>query len=314
MHRKIIARLVASATVLLGAASVSGATSPLPSPGSAPQVKALVAASTKITSLPSNLDPALSNVSNDVTGSFLKVSQSGCSNFASPCTFGDQKSKKVIVLFGDSHALMWSLAVSPIAASLDYKVDEFWYPGCPAAELTVLNQFTDVTNTPCNTWRTNVFAAIKKLSPIAVIVSERTTNVEAPNGSEITPSQWLPALEATIAALHTTKTKVVVIGDVPEFNFPMPECLALHPTAIQLCATAESNPIPANQDLSTTEAQAAAAEHVGFINPDPWLCATPTACSPVVGTYVTYYDQTHVSATYAAYLSGVMGTALKPLL
>ena len=37
-----------------------------------------------------------------------------------------------------------------------------------------------------------------------------------------------------------------------------------------------------------------------FVDPDRWLCATATDCSPVVGSKVVYFDNSHVSASYAA--------------
>jgi hypothetical protein len=48
---------------------------------------------------------------------------------------------------------------------------------------------------------------------------------------------------------------------------------------------------------------------VAYVNPQPWLC-TSKKCSPVIGSYVAYWDSFHITVPYAAYLTGVLGTAL----
>ena len=94
------------------------------------------------------------------------------------------------------------------------------------------------------------------------------------------------------------------------FNTPPPECLASYPTSVQTCSA--PNPNPAQQWHEGAEKAAAKAEKVLYVSPMPWLCTT--TCSPVIGNYVAYYDQYHLTCTYAAYLSGVLEAALKPIL
>ncbi len=125
-------------------------------------------------------------------------------------------------------------------------------------------------------------------------------------------SEWSSALQTTFASLKKVKTKIILIGDIPIDNNPMPDCLAIHPSSIQDCGTAPLNAVDANQDAHVGEQAAAKASKVGFVNPIPWLCTT--TCSPIIGNMVVSYDSTHVSAVYASYLSTVMGTAVKPLL
>jgi hypothetical protein len=46
-----------------------------------------------------------------------------------------------------------------------------------------------------------------------------------------------------------------------------------------------------------------------------WFCTTGGAtCSSVIGDLVTYWDNQHVSTSYATWLSGAMGAALQSLL
>ena len=90
----------------------------------------------------------------------------------------------------------------------------------------------------------------------------------------------------------------------------LPDCLAAYPTQVQRCSV--QNPNPKARQHVAAERAAAAAEGVAYVNPQGWLCTK--VCSPVIGRMAAYYDAGHVSSTYAAYLAGVFGKALRPLL
>jgi hypothetical protein len=52
------------------------------------------------------------------------------------------------------------------------------------------------------------------------------------------------------------------------------------------------------------ERQAAASAGDRYIDVIPWFCAKK--CSPVIGRYDVYFDQSHVSSGYARFLEGVL--------
>ena len=70
---------------------------------------------------------------------------------------------------------------------------------------------------------------------------------------------------------------------------------------------------PDRPGQQAAESAAAKAEKALYVDPTKWIC-TPTICSPIVGNFVVYFDAYHFTATYAAYLSGVLQTALKKVL
>ncbi len=307
--KKLLGSFVAGAVMMSASYASAAATYQLVTPGTASQVAALVKASTSITQLPATTKPSLGDASQFMTLNALTALGGKCPNAQTTCSFGALSSKKVVLLMGDSHALMWVPALVPSLAKAGYRLDLKWFPGCPIATFVVANP-TD-TQSRCATWRTNLLLTIKKSPPVAVIFSERTTNY-TPNGVQPTNAQWTSALAATLQSLKSVKTKVIVIGDMPVYNSVMPQCLALHPTSVQDFSTAPTNSEQSNQDAHLGEQAAAKAAKVGFVNPIPWLCAA--RCSPVIGTMIVDYDSSHVSAVYASYLSTVMGAAIKPLL
>jgi hypothetical protein len=62
------------------------------------------------------------------------------------------------------------------------------------------------------------------------------------------------------------------------------------------------------------EIAVSSAENVPLIITNPWFCTTDGAtCSSVIGEFITYRDQSHITSTYAQYLASVVGTSLSSL-
>jgi hypothetical protein len=308
--RRALARTAIVVAILLGATAAFGAAR-LPKPGTATQVARLVAMSSAIQRLPRGLVPPLAQLPSDSAGTYYGVAYRHCDG-PSKCDFADTKSTRVVVLFGDSHAQMWLPALVPVARAAGDRLSLVWMSGCPAATVSVWDAATHRTSTGCNTWRAAMIRQIRALGPALVLLASRTSDVPGPHNQPTTDAAWQAGLEQTIAALRTPRTQVAVIGDVSAFppHDDLPQCLAAHATSVQSCAVA--NPNGRTRQHFAAERAAAAAEHVPYLDPQPWLCTT--TCSPVIGTMAAYYDSFHVSATYAEYLSGVWATALKPLL
>jgi SGNH domain (fused to AT3 domains) len=302
--------LVTAALVVATTGCALGAGN-LVAPGTAAQVAALVAASPTITTLPQKTVPSLADAPNDYVGSYMKELGGTCRSLLPTCAFGDLTSTRTMVLLGDSHALMWLPALVPLALKLHERLDLFWNSGCPLP--TLLPQNPTAAQQNCASWKVTGETWVRAHHPVQVILAERssvTSYFTAAPGVPFTSTQWISGLETTLRAFSVKGTHVVLIGDVPVNNNAMPNCLAIHPTAVQSCGTAVQNPVATNATRDDQEASAAAAVGVGFVNPLPWLCTHAGTCSPIVGNMITYYDGDHVSATYAAFLATVMGAAV----
>jgi hypothetical protein len=301
-------RLRAAAITLLGAtlAVVAGlpaaSASNLPTPGTAADVAALVAASTSITSLPSDLVPALAKAPADTASTYYRKTGPGCPLVTS-CVYGDESSSSLVVLFGDSHAQMWLPALAPVANQDGFKLALVWHPGCPFAALTVAWGV-------CTKYRTTAVASIAAAHAHLVLLANKTTNVVGPGGRIFTNAQWQAGVVTTIDALASPTTTVAVVGDITQLNSSGPQCLASYPTNVQKCSVFDPNP-KYTQHFSAEEA-AATATGAGYVATQPWLCTK--RCAAVIGNMVAYSDQGHVTDTYAEYLSAVWAAALQPLL
>ena len=313
MNKTRALSVVAATTVmaLLVASSALG-TVKLPTAGTAAQVKKLVAAAPSITKLSATMQKELSTAAADNPGKLYPQTYNGCTTLTQ-CVFGDKKATKVLVALGDSHAQMWVPALNRIGTSHKLKVILLFLAQCPAASLAVWSTFTNSAYPQCSTQRAAWITELNALHPVAIVLAERTYGIysAASNGTlTFTDAQWQAGLETTILDLKASKAKIAVLGDIVTFDAAVPACLTAFPSSIQSCSA--PNPNPARDFHQSAEAAAAKAEGSLFVNPMPWLCTK--TCSPVIGSYIAYYDQYHISCVYAAYLSGVLQTALKKIL
>ena len=304
----------------LAGSTVAVASPSFPAPGTSSQISRAVAASTKITTLSSAVAKKVYASPNDNPAVDYPQTKKGCAPLANghvdlnSCVFGDKKSAKKLVVIGDSHAQMWIPALNRIGTAYKLKVIVLYLARCPAATLDVWLAVFDTSYTLCSNTRAAWIKSINKLHPVTVLLSDHTNDVftAASSGTlPFTSAQWQAGLQATITALRPSKAKLAVIGDFTTFDQAPPQCLAAFPTQVQKCDS--PNPNPDRPDLQVAEVAAAKAANVLYVNPSKWLC-TSTTCSPVIGSFIVYYDAFHLTCTYAAYLSGVLQSALKRVL
>lgn len=298
------------ATVLI--AGVASATPKLPLPGTAPQIAKLVAASVNITTLPPAVSKKVPTAYNDNPAVDYPQTRNFCLAINS-CVFGDKKSAKKLVIFGDSHAQMWIPALNRIGAAYKLKVIVLYMARCPAATLDVWLAAYNKSYTACSQQRTAWITAINKLHPVTVLLADYTVGVDsaASNGTQLfTSAEWQAGMQQTLTDLQPSRAKLAILGDSVTFAIAPPLCLADYPD-VQKCDT--PNPNPGKPGQQAAERAAAVAAKVLYLDPTKWLC-TSTMCSPVVGNYIVYYDAFHLTCTYAAYLSGVLQAALKRVL
>jgi hypothetical protein len=292
--RRIAPWLVLCCVLTCGVATIPAAGS-TPRAATLHQVKALVAASTHIEKLTPAQTSELPNASSEDADKVYKMYY-GCIS-ATQCVFGDTTSAATVVLFGDSHARMWLPALLPLATTDHFKIVVLGEDGCPVISVALTG-----SHSGCLGDTRSVVKTIVAMRPDAIIISDRTTWLKS-----VTSSEWQKGFVTTLKDLAPAKASIAVMGDIQIFNGPVISCLAINPTRVQRCSV--SNPNPQQPSHATAEKSASEAEHVTYVNPTPWLC-TSSKCSPIIGSYIAYWDAFHISVPYAAYLTGVVGTAL----
>lgn len=301
--------LAASIATMTAAQATSFA--PLPKPGTPKQVAEAVAQSTSIRSIPANLTPKLTQAG---LVTFTKTALG--SKCTATCSWGKENAKPLVILFGDSHAYMWAPAVARAVLAAHGRLILYSSMGCVVAKLHLYGKWgkPNAYNTGCDTWRTKTIKKIQSKKPALVVLAERTSYILSGPNTLVTDAEFRAGLATSMTEIKRSGAKVLMLGDNPPFaNYLDPTgCVAQHPTAVQQCAT----PIRAStalwRDRHSAEASVAAANGVTFFDSTKWICGKKT-CSPIIGNMVAYRDWSHISTTYSAYLSKVIGEAMRGL-
>jgi hypothetical protein len=305
--------LSAVVTACAIATGIAGAVPKLPAPGAAATIAKQVAASVKLQKLPTSVAKQLLAAPNDNAALYYPQTKAGCLKLSS-CVFGNKRSTHVLVVMGDSHAQMWIPALARIGTAKDLKVIVLYLARCPAATLDVWLTAFNTSYTQCTSQRTTWIAAIDKLHPMSVVLTDHANGVytAASSGTQpFTSAAWQAGMQTTIASLAPSKAKLAILGDTNTFDLAPPQCLAAYPTNVQGCSAPNPNPDRPGQIIA--EKAAATASGKLYVDPNKWLC-TSTLCAPIIGGFIVNYDAFHLSCKYAAYLSGVLQTALRKVL
>jgi peptidoglycan/LPS O-acetylase OafA/YrhL len=225
------------------------------------------------------------------------------------CVLGDPHGTRTIALYGDSHAGMWSADIDEIAEAAHWKLVLLGKGSCPANILPVPNpsgwgalggEFT-----ACDQWHKWALGEIQQLQPNVLIISQEVYT--APNGVGYSPLQWKHALEGMLQSVksRSPKTKDIVLGNIPHQRQSGPECLSRNPDNVQACS---GRPLPFYNAYNNAEQNAVTTTGGRYIDTAPWFCGR--TCTPIVGNYEVYYDEGHVTATYAHFLTDLLAKAL----
>ena len=289
----------------------------VPAPNTAALLDA-VAASSSITHLPANLDPQLSGAFNDFPN-YADPFDFGCAYTptiqprSKPlCTIGDPKGQSLMVVYGDSHAIMWLPALEEIALRSHWRLIVLARYFCPAGLLTVSTPvFYGSPNKPylsCSQWHQWIVNVVRDLKPNLFVASQESVIYQHPSGAgprPFTDQEWQAGLTSLLSEVAAPSTREVVLGNVPTLVASPPDCLQAHAEDVQACSTPVTRTIT---PLSQAERKAAAQTGAQYLDPYPWFCTA--TCAPVIDHYLVYRDPFHITSTYAEYAENALGEAL----
>ena len=270
------------------------------------EVEGLVAASSKIKAVPSNLHPSFPEVVRDRVqdGGFppTRCFPPPPSYSVSACTFGDPVGSFTMVLYGDSHAAQWFADLDNIARRAKWRLIVFTWESCPADPLPVQPVGGGGAWTTCDQWHHFAISYINKIDPDLLIISQ-SSFYKKPYGTWYTPGQWQRGLEQLLSGIRTSKTVKVVIGDTPD-TFGS-ECMVQHPNAVQHCSILR---LDDRAPYRAGEKAAAIASGSRYIDVIPWFCTK--VCSPIIGRDDVYIVGPHITRDYSLTLQHVLAQSL----
>lgn len=285
--------------VVLTAARGQPAPASLTDSKAIPQVADAVIEAKQRTPIPKQITPTLPALRKENDRVDYEIPK-GCEPSFGPgvtsrlCRLGDPSSKRVVVVFGDSHAQMWMPALVTIAAEENFALVPIVKPGCLVSVLT-----ENRTRWPCHSWYEWATARAHALHPLATVVSflfsELTTIGSIDNATR--------DLRSVLAAVPHP----VLLADPPGQSHMPTSCLAWAGADMHSCSTSVPD---LYQYLIQELGDVARAGGYPVIPTEQWFCADGI-CPMVVGGTVTVHDLDHLTPEYSGALASLLGPELK---
>lgn len=263
-------------------------------------------------SLPANLKPTLGSA----VRNFPPI-RFGCQTphgKADPvvCGFGRLGSTKV-VLFGDSHAMMWSSPIKRIATKKDWRFLTMTKTACPALlGLYTKRQMEIDGGHTCQRWRQNVIKRLKAYPPDLIVITQSDnyslySKAGTPQPGSKRRTLWKQALKRTLDALPR-RSKVLVLGDVPDSDVNPRKCLNHNRSDMSKCVTKKAG--PAGRQIEMALRDTARANRATFRTLYGKICSYDP-CPVVQGSVLMWRDRGHVTNRFAVQLQPSMRDILE---
>jgi hypothetical protein len=272
-------------------------------------VLAQVRAGATTRTVPSDLTPNLNDAAIDMKppegGNCSVLPVSGLDSSFQPCLFdaGASPTAPVMILIGNSRALMWSRAVLALASQLGYRFGLVQHEACsmPRVEDPAIGR-TGLSAADCKEWEDAAINWVNQQNPGVVLVAS------GPDlNDKVSPADLVAGWAATLKELQGPGRKVFVFGEMPRMDQDPPRCLAANGASALKCVTPASAAIQADEQQAGLDA--ARQSGASYVNLTPWLCTTDV-CPAIVGHYLAYRDQNHLTSTYTQALVPVLQKAV----
>jgi len=221
-------------------------------------------------------------------------SRDKCPKNVMACTLPSKFNKDSIVIYGDSHAIMWWPALYKAAMKHNYNAYLVAKGGCaPVVKVELANLLNPVDGPGivkgCNEFKPLAYKAIKDIKPNLLLVT----------GAQQT-GQWVAKLPASLTELKTLSPKVGYIGD---FYYPREDILNCYAKANdgektwQSCGS-KLEDINKFSDERAQEERISKELKVDFLDIKSLICS-PSFCPAVIKNSLVYLDRNHISNTYS---------------
>ncbi|WP_082969784.1 acyltransferase family protein [Mycobacterium sp. E3305] len=268
------------------------------------QVRAAVAASVDLKSVPSNLDPPLSDA---VYGKPATTDLKGCVlnllEVAQPeCATGDTSSATTVALVGDSNAGMWAPAFQEVASQRHWRLEVLSKASCPMLDLPI-NIFHR-KYTECEHWRGDIMARLRNEHPRLIALGMLRVGPEFATGFPAYAQAWIDSLTRLVQELRGIGANVLVLGPIPDLHSMVPDCLSVHLDDAMACSLRRAKAV--NEAGIASESAATHAVGGRYADLIDLFCAVDR-CPPIVGNTLVYHNEFHVAPQYARVLAPVIG-------
>ncbi|MGY0538766.1 acyltransferase family protein [Nocardioides sp. YJ-D4] len=219
------------------------------------------------------------------------------------CVYGDGKAERTVAVVGDSHIGMWLPALDTLAERQHVKLVPFVKLGCAA--YGVKQKSSKMTVEECEDFRSWTNEQIAELDPDTIVVGARgMLDMEERDGVS-TEEQWREGVRHGVSAFEKVTPDVRVFADVPAVDSDPGECLSDARNLLEDCVV---KPDGTEVDSNEVTQEALEGTEAAYVDIVDLVCTE--RCPLVVGDVVTYYDDSHITATWVDRVTPALGKRL----
>ncbi len=226
------------------------------------------------------------------------------------CTFGDEDSDVEIALVGNSHAGQWVTALDRLADKYHWRVTTYLASQCAASQTAQTFGGADYSEA-CENWVRRSTRAVERSKPDMVFYTNRiSVGAEGKTYEESLPI-YEEGMKTVLQSWHEAGLKVMVLHDTPAPGESIPDCLAANADDMSACDGSREDwiaPEPAKGAVRDIDDP-----RIRFVDLNDHVCGDEV-CKAVTGGVVTYFDGSHLTATYVSTLARYLGPPVRDLL
>jgi hypothetical protein len=222
------------------------------------------------------------------------------------CQFGDEGSPRRVVLVGNSHAGQWLPALQQVADDQGFEVSALLASRCAYADVEQ-EMDTAAHARACLDWVHRTTARIVRLHPELVVMANRVSSPALGFTRDTSGPAYRDGYESVLRSLAAAGIRTLVLRDTPAPGRSIPDCVAEKQADYDACDGTRSAWMPQTPEVDAV--RAVDSPLVTLADLTDHICG-PTVCSAVTGGVITYFDASHLSATYARTLAPYLAPVL----
>ena len=227
------------------------------------------------------------------------------------CLSSIDPDKPLIVLIGDSHMNHWADVIAHIARTRSYQTLSF--AGCMALTQDDL-LFDD--NMLCPGFEERLETILKALTPEVILSSSKIHTPLSVFDNPEAVTDWMAREKSFIELLSPYTKSWLVVGDTPELDLHVPDCLSENRDDVSRCGRpieiATSGVMRSAEKKLTEDLSLSLGRNIAYVDPVAWLCTQ--TCPGIRGGLILYRDENHFSPSASFAYTTKLRAALDPLL
>jgi peptidoglycan/LPS O-acetylase OafA/YrhL len=224
-----------------------------------------------------------------------------------PCTFGPEDASHTAVILGDSVGVQWFPAFAEIFGKPDWRLLVLTKSSCPIVDAPFFYARIGRVFTECAKWRQDALQFVASLKPDIVILGSTSTYGFA-------ESDWIEGTANVLRKIDDAAKRIVIMRSTPVLPFDGPSCLAprsrLHTllTGTNGCS-ASAHDGPSDDVFHWLALAAKKFPNAKVVDMTDSVCPAEV-CRAELNGMVVFRDTQHLTAKFAASLSGVLQSRL----